>query len=408
MSGITHAETDRLHAFDNVRGLAAVAVVALHASYAYARFPLAGLVWPVPLDEPSALANGVFWGIEGSVMPLFFTLSGFFLARSLAKQSPGRVLAGRTRRLLVPMTTVGLAVLAVDLHVWVLGLITTDRATIREYRRLKFAPEIQSDLFGPAHLWYIEYLWLLCVAICAAFWLRDRLRIADISRTDVWHRARTVCSFAALSAAAGALLAWAPQIVIGFQHGWLPDAAKLAHAAVFLLFGLLLQRSPWLIGITRDTPAYSAVAAVGLFAALLPRLSYMIQAEQTGIDIVSGSFLAMFAMAVTFGTLGVGLRWLDRPIALLSRLAAASLWIYLVHHPLVGLSQIAMRLVPLPPLLKCISVFAIAIALCLWTYERFASRGGLARLLEGEWPWRAFRAPVPSEAPAERPIRKAA
>lgn len=402
-------EHDRLHAFDNVRGLAAVAVVALHASYAYARFPLDGLVWPVPLDQPSAVANVIFWAIEGSVMPLFFTLSGYFLARSLVKQTAGKVLAGRTRRLFVPMTTVGFAVLAVDLHVWVLGLISTDRATIREYRRLKFAPEIQADLFGPAHLWYIEYLWLLCVAVCAAAWLRNQFRRSSRARTDAWGRTSTACGFAALFAAAFGLLTYAPQIVLGFQHGWLPDIAKFGHAAVFLLFGMLLQRSPWLVSVSRTAAPYIIVAAGGALFALLPQLQRLMPSQAVGGNIACGALLAMFAVAATFGQIGAGLRWLNHHQPVLSRLAAASFWIYLVHHPLVGLCQIAMRQVSLPSTVKCVGVFAMTLTLCVWSYERFASNGALARLLDGEWPWKAFRTPVPAEVPAiELPIRKAA
>jgi len=407
MSGKSHGEHDRLHAFDNVRGLAAVAVVALHASYAYACFPLAGLVWPVPLDEASSIANVIFWGIEGSVMPLFFTLSGYFLARSLAKQSPGRVLASRTRRLLVPMTTVGLAVLAVDLHVWVLGLVSTERATIREYRRMKFAPEIQGDLFGPAHLWYIEYLWLLCAVICSATWIRERLQRSQLSQPNTWNRTSTAFGFAALSTAACGLLTWAPQIVLGFQHGWLPDAAKLAHAAVFLLFGVLLQRSRRLVEFVRKSSPYVVIVAFGALAALLPQLQGATRSQQQ--NVAFGVLLALFAVTATFGQIGAGLRWLNHHQPSLSRLAAASFWIYLVHHPLVGLMQIAMRQVSLPPIVKCVSVFAIVLMVCMWSYERFASQGALARLLDGEWPWQAFRTPVAAEAPAEaRPLRKAA
>ena len=409
MSGTFRVETDRLHAFDNVRGLAAVAVVALHASYAYARFPLEGLVWPVPLNEPSLLANAIFWAIEGSVMPLFFTLSGFFLARSLAKHTPAHVLASRTRRLLVPMTTIGLAVLAIDLHVWVLGLISTERATVREYRRMKFAPVVQADLFGPAHLWYIEYLWLLCVAVCGAIWLRDRLKGNAPADTKESNPILAACSFLALSAGACALLTYAPEIVIGFQHGWLPNPAKLGHASMFLLLGLLLQRSEWLVAFTKSAAPYIVVAAGGSFVALLPELHHAMQSDREALSFTLGALLAFFAIAATFGQIGVGLRWLNHPRPALSRLAAASFWIYLVHHPLVGLFQIAMRYVALSPILKCIGVFSITLVLCLWSYDRFASRGALARLLDGEWPWQAFRPSFPAEVPAaERPVRKAA
>ncbi|MBA3314053.1 MAG: acyltransferase [Planctomycetaceae bacterium] len=410
-------ENSRLHAFDNVRGLAAVAVVALHSTYAYAIFPLPGLIWPVPLDEPSRIADAAFWAIEGSVMPLFFTLSGYFLARSLARQSSSRVLAGRTRRLLLPMATVGLVVLVVDLHVWVLGLVATDRATVREYRRLKFSPEIQTDLFGPAHLWYIEYLWIICTVVCGCVWLGRRMsRGAEASKSRILPSVAsrkgailTACGFAVFAASVWAILSLAPQIVLGFQHGWLPDPAKLAHAGVFLLFGMLLQRSESLTTITRRLAPMSLAAAAVTLAFLLPRIHDALRNEtSSSVSLGLGGLLALFAIAATLGQIGAGTRWLDRERPSLSRLAAASFWIYLVHHPLLGLLEVIARPLPLPALMKCASVFLVTLAVCLWSYERFAAGGLIAGLLDGELPRRALRTPEPTVAPSPAPERRQA
>ena len=65
--------------FDAVRAVAVVAVVVLHALVPYLKHPMPGLVWSVSvMDEPSALADGVFWSIELFVMPLFLVIAGFF------------------------------------------------------------------------------------------------------------------------------------------------------------------------------------------------------------------------------------------------------------------------------------------------------------------------------------------
>ena len=166
---------ERLAGFDAVRGLGAVAVVVLHAAYGYSHIRMPGLIWPVPLDEPSRAAHAAFWWIEGCIMPLFLTVSGYFLARSLERQTPGDVLRGRTARLLRPMLTLGLLVLVLDTQIWTAGLVATDRATWREFLRLKFIPPIQNHFWGPGHLWYVEYLWLICAAVCVGAWLKNRL-----------------------------------------------------------------------------------------------------------------------------------------------------------------------------------------------------------------------------------------
>lgn len=420
MSGInTTGPQERLHGLDHVRGLAAVAVVALHSCYAYAFHPLPGLVWPVPLDEPSSAADAAFWWIEGCVMPLFFALSGYFLAQSLARQSPMTVLKGRTRRLLLPMATVGFIVLTLDLHVWVLGLIDTGRATISDYRRLKFAPEIQADLFGPAHLWYVEYLWLLCACICGIAWLRSvigqretetlRLSVPSSTKRSVVLRST---GLAALAVLAALLLSFRPQIVLGFQHGWLPDASKLAHAAIFIAAGMLLwsRDGGILNSVRRLTPLY-LVVAVAAFVLVLPHIHNTMQEGRAGAGSPTlGVLLALFAFSATLAQLGAGLSWLNASRPALSRLAAASFWIYLVHHPLVGLLQVLVRPMPFAAAAKASIVFGATISVCLLSYAYIVERGAIARLLDGEWPWKAFRG-LPEDVqplPAPPAKRKAA
>lgn len=384
-------DRNRLHGFDNVRGLAAVAVVALHASYAYALFPLEGLVWPVPLEEPSRVADALFWWFEGSIMPLFFVLSGYFLARSLAGGAPAAVIVSRTRRLLLPMTTVGFVVLAIDLHVWVLGLIATDRATIREYRRLKFSPEIQSELFGPAHLWYVEYLWLMCVIACGSV-LLYRLARRSPAMAKPFAILPAACTFAGLIAAAVILLSYHPAVVLGFQHGWLPDAAKFAHGSLFFLAGMLLARSPRLLESIRRFSSLSLGMALGSFLFLLPLIHETLgDGRPSRFDPTLGLLLALFAAAATFGQLGAGLRWFDRRNTKLAQLAEASFWIYIVHHPVLGLLQIALRPLPVPPLIKFGLVLTGTLAVCLLSYRWIVQGGVIERLLGGEHPWRALR-----------------
>ncbi|MGC1276277.1 MAG: acyltransferase [Planctomycetaceae bacterium] len=411
-NGVAPARKNRLHGFDAVRGLAAVAVVALHAAYPYIRFPMPGLVWAVPVDEPNRLADGVFWWIEGSVMPLFFTLSGYFLAQSLVRQPPSDVLAGRSRRLLLPMATVGLAVLAADLHVWAYGLISTGRATFREYLRMKYSPEIQANLWGPAHLWYVEYLWLLCLLVCTAAWFGQIVR--NRTTVEIPGAARPIlitCGFAALFGAAVLVLMRSPEVVLGFQHGWLPAPAKFAHSAIFLMFGILFALSGRTVELTRNAAPLSLLAAGGIFVVLLPRIHETLDTGRVNqLDPVLGLLLALFAVTATLGHIGAGLRWLDRPNPMLARLAAVSFWVYLVHHPVLGGLQILARPLPLPPAVKFVVIFAATMAVCLVSYRRLVEGRVAQRLLDGEWPWRAFRRDEPTvvQLPEQSPMRRAA
>jgi hypothetical protein len=64
-------------------------------------------------------------------------------------------------------------------------------------------------------------------------------------------------------------------------------------------------------------------------------------------------------------------------------LAAASFWIYLAHHPAVGLAQVALMRTPLQAAVKLCIVFAAATALSLLTYEACVRRTWLGALLNG-------------------------
>lgn len=420
MSAIsTTSPRERLHALDNVRGLAAVAVVALHSCYAYAAQSMPGLVWPVPIDEPSPVADALFWSIEGCIMPLFFVLSGYFLAQSLTRQSPIAVLKNRTRRLLLPMATVGLVILTLDLHVWVLGLITTDRATISNYRRLKFAPDIQSDLFGPAHLWYVQYLWLLCVTICGLSWLKSRISAAKeaappdlIPLADASPSTTSVVVRTSILAVVTALvLSATPEVVLGFQHGWIPNPAKLGHAAIFVAAGTLLwsREGRWLDAVRKATPV-SLIVAVGSFTTTLPlihdaprRLANESWSPSLGL------LLTIFAFSATLAVIGLGLAFLNRQNRLLTHLAAASFWIYLVHHPLVGLIQILVRPLSAPPEAKALIVFGVVTTICSATFVYLVQGRALEQLLEGRWPGsKADAIPQAAEPTTAAPERKAA
>lgn len=415
-------ERDRLRGFDAVRGLAAVAVVALHAAYPYALAPLPGLVWPVPLDEPSRFADACFWAIEGFVMPLFFTLSGYFLARSLVRQRPGAVLAGRSRRLVISFWTVGIVILGIDLLIWTAGFALTGQATWKDFRRMKFGPAIDDHLWGPGHLWYLEYLWVLCATTCVATWvwrgtarqIRPILQLPPRLTRAVgrFEAPAFLACLLVLAAAVYVTLGFHPEIVLGFQHHFIvPAWPKLVHGGLFLLLGVALFRSGDAVeAVRRFAPAWLAVALIS-FAAALPEIRRaMVEATSSSFEPVLGLFLTVYAVAAVLGLLGAGVRWLEEPNARLERLAAASFWIYVAHHPICGLLQLALRPFAIPPAVKFGLVTVAAMALCLFSYRVLVENGAVGRMLDGEWPWRAFRKPAgvgPRPAPAV-PVRKAA
>ena len=83
----------RYGGLDWLRAGASLAVVVLHAGIPYMSSPMPGLVWcTTDLPAQSVLVDGLCWGIDTFVMPLFFLIGGFLAGRSWLLQD-GRLLA---------------------------------------------------------------------------------------------------------------------------------------------------------------------------------------------------------------------------------------------------------------------------------------------------------------------------
>ena len=407
------ADAPRLSAFDAIRGLAAVAVVVLHASYAYCLHPMPGLIWPVPIDQPSYAADCLFWAIEGCIMPLFFVMSGYFAARSLEKKSPRAMFAGRTRRLVRPMLSVGLAVLILDANVWAAGLVSTGRATLRNWYQMRFPWPIGQDFWGLSHLWYVQYLWLLCGLFCAATALARHFEshrtASGFRAASFQRRGSPVVHLILLATALAMLLTCFPQIVLGFQHQWLPAGPKFLHAGLFFLGGVRLFHSPRLLESMRvAVPLTMGVALISFVVWLPLGRTALIAGRAEAVSPLLGTMLAAYAISATAAVLGAGLRWLDAPVPTLGKLATASFWIYLVHHPIVGMCHLALRPLPASPFVKLFTALSLTLGLCIWTYTRFVQGRAIERLLDGVPLRQTFVSPPTPTAPKAAPGRRAA
>jgi len=218
--------------------------------------------------------------------------------------------------------------------------------------------------------------------------------------------------------AAGLCLALDPTFLIGFQQAWWPGPAAIAFYGLFFAAGWRqstgprITRQPGLVIHLPSTPPANAeyrvlkslgaspprpasgrpanprmrlLLAAGLFAGLLPQIHRHVESSFTGLNLVAltTAYAACGWLAATgLFTLARSIRstTLPRPVAFA---AAASFWMYLVHHPLVGLTQLALLNSTLPPTAKFLLSFATGVALSLASYAVFVRRTWIGRLLDG-------------------------
>jgi glucans biosynthesis protein C len=371
----------RLPGLEELRALAAVLVVGLHAGVPYLYTPMIGLIWPTRDPRPSVLVDAIFWGIESFIMPLFFVLSGWSAATLFAKKTGWTFVVDRSRRVLLPLGVAMLLILPLVLYVWVTGWVIYLNLPAFKLRSLRFDGEIRSNIWGLAHLWYLEYLYLYCLALAGLAWVTPRRGLNE--------RPRFIVPLGLLPAGmmlAGAIiLAWDNRIVLGFYQTYFPVPSKLAYYAIYFFAGVGLKRLPhWQISLRRWSPNFG-LAAIAAFTCLLP----LIHARpEPGFDkaehVMLAIALASFGVSTTLAIFGFFLTRSKPAHPWVIGVAEASLWIYMMHLPAVGLMQIDLGTWTGATALKFALVWGMAMIWTLLTYEGLVRKTWLGRLLHGE------------------------
>ena len=90
-----------------------------------------------------------------------------------------------------------------------------------------------------------------------------------------------------------------------------------------------------------------------------------------------------YAWTLSLGLIGVFARFCSRPSPLMSWLADASYWMYLVHVPLVMVAQMVVRFWPMPADLKFLIVLAMVTPVLLLSYRYGVRHTAIGSLLNG-------------------------
>ncbi len=369
---------NRSPSFVWLRGFAATGVVILHACAAYLTVPMPGLTWAIQ-DRPCAGLNTLFWSIELFIMPLFLMMAGFFVLPLIQKHQVFGFLRHRGKRLLLPLIVFSVILLPLVFYTWMLGWLIEDRVTVAEVKRLKFVAGQDEHLWGLSHLWFLQYLFLYCVVFAAAysFWPR-RWRSATLR-----EKLRRP-SLVALAAISLAVLAVAPEVVFGFQHAFYPVPSKWLYSGCFFAGGIWLSvYDPQLRQVNR---LCFRLLFVGGLAACVSLFAMRQALIESGFPLAMGLMLlatVVAAWSISLGLHGLAHRLPQRVPMAVQSFATASFWVYLVHHPLVGLSHISVKqLAPSAPAwVKLLVVTTITIAVCLASFHVFVRRTWLGLLL---------------------------
>lgn len=328
--------------------------LAYHATYAW--LPNVG-PWYFVADTSPVEALAPFTGFLHSFrMQLFFALSGFFSHLVFERRGERGFLVDRSKRLVLPFLFALPVVLLLDfaLRNWShsLGLMSP-----------QFTGGV-GFLFLPRHLWFLVYLFTLCLLAWAA---------------PKWNApARWLAKEPLL-----ALLLVVPTCLALWLHpSNRPDLALWPLPFELFHFGVFYAAGWWLWAARESLDSLRRFAPL-LLAAGLALGAFLfrgtLQYELTG-QVLAGAV----AWLMTLGAFGLAFRVESKERDWLRFLVESSYWVYLVHYPVVQALQVIFAGRSWPGSLEYVAAIALTFLFAVLTFMVFVWRTPLG-------PWLGVR-----------------
>ncbi len=387
--------TARLHYLDNLRALAMLLGVVLHAGLAYAE---PGQDFWIATDTRSSVAVDVSISfIHLFRMGLFFLLSGYFAKMMIERKGVKQFLMGRCIRLVLPFILFYPFLLAAMWIVVVFGLkyvpepkgilgLIADGIKAAEAAKSngEAAPANSAAGITTMHLWFIYYLTMF--SLLAVVMRSLRMGIPDGWIDQAWKKPWLIgllpMTLVPGVYAAGAPLP-APESFV--PMGWPFIFYGLFYGAGWLLFGRE--------GILDACDRYRAILLSGSLIAFvvyyrtLPDfdLSQIVQdATLPKPHWLTALLTAYLSVTLALSAILLGRRFLGVEHRGLRFVADASYWVYLIHLPVVLFLQ--MLWVPWdgPVLIKLSSTILVTLLVCFSSYVVFVRYTPIGRMLHGK------------------------
>lgn len=276
--------------------------------------------------HPGAWASAIYWSIHVFRLPLFFAMSGFFLALLVARRGVGPTLRNRTLRIAVP--------LAVGLFTLIPLLIAASHASGVAISGEGSPPHGGTLKVQLSYLWFLWYLLILDGVAFSTYLLVPRAA-RRLGRGMRWAIATPLAGIALLAVPTAMALWQQPEWTAAAPAGsFVPNLSTLFYYALFFALGATLCRHRELVDAARrDAWKWAACAAGATLPAAVLFASHN-SPQLGGSPVIHGAALLIYAMATwtsLIALVGLASRYLNRPRTALRYMADSSYWIYLFH-----------------------------------------------------------------------------
>ncbi len=364
-------QTQREHAFDQLRALAMLAGVLFHASLAYS--PSLSPYWPTADRHNWTGMDVLIWLPHLVRMPLFFLVAGYFAALLLGRRGMIGLARQRIRRILVPFLLAWpLVHFSMNFSVdWALATVTHPSNFLLMVREWLALPE--RPLLPPrtGHLWFLYYLLIFSLLL----WIARSLELNRL--LDKWVAAGlpVIVLSLPLMVLPGFALTSAPHPA---PEGLLPQFWAIGIFGPFFALGVVLHGRLELLCPLQRWLLPGLLVCLILYALFLLSLHQQTPGASR-VPILTAGLEAMIAAWGTLLCLLAGLRWLSHPRTWMRYLSASAYWTYLLHLPVLFMIQFPLMDRAWPWPLKLSVSVTLTMLICLLSYEVVVRRTRLRR-----------------------------
>ena len=396
---------NRWHSLDSLRAFAMFLGILLHAAMSFTgdRIPF----WPAHDVGGGVLADLFIFMVHGFRMQLFFVLAGFFAAMLRDRCGVRGLLVHRLRRVGLPLLICTLTIQPILLLVWMCGdlnsvnVVVPGTLDLTQTREVLIRSEFESLDFLrwllPLHLWFLNFLLWLCLAMVAIDRIRGRFFREGGGRLAVWFRGVLTSRKRWLVLPGVASILTVPMLLpmADTPRSWIPEVHILAYYLFFFGVGWFLWfHRDCMPGLLRPWKSSLIVAnlvvlpgLLGICSALLPALRA--QGPEPVPDCFAplrllGDVLgASYSWLMIVGTVGLFERYCCSDRAWVRWLSDSSYWCYIMSLiPLMGL-QILLEDWAFPGILKFVLINVATMVLLLASYRYLVRYTWIGRILNG-------------------------
>lgn len=368
--------------FAALRAIAMLLGIALHSAMAYVSRPLDGVVWVV--REPSSpICDVIFWWVHTWRIPVFFFLAGFFASLTMGRHGPVGFAVRRLKRLVIPYFVAVYTIGPVLYLVFAFGWYVTGQCTYAQmWPHVPFPAHIQSQAFGPAHLWFLQDL-----IIMSLVYLGLSVTLGPGTQTENPATASQPASWwmpIAFAVPTGLLLWSDTSPVVAMNNTFLVDPSRLLYFSVYFTGGIMaFHNRSWFRSLTRFNTLHLLLSLPFTALLLFLQKGAIVDVDSLLGRLVLGCTVAMVAWLTLYGLLGLFLRTLNSEPPTVRYLADSSYWMYLIHLPVVLILQIALHTVDIPLVVKFTIVALFTTLIGLLSYHTLVRYTIIGRYLHG-------------------------